>query len=115
VEVNVPTVVAEEVAANIPERVTESPLAEGVRIVPFLSQKLRSTTPLEVMSPVHDRFPVAPSTVHPVAAAPPARLMEVAVLLPGPILIVEPAPKALTVVALVLKRLSIPVADVVRV
>ena len=36
--VNVPTVVAEEVAANIPERVTESPAVAVERIVPFLVQ-----------------------------------------------------------------------------
>ena len=65
-----------------------------------------------VISPLQVRFPVAPSTVQPVADEPPARLTDVALLPPGPRLIVVPAPNALTVVALVFIRFSVPVADV---
>lgn len=67
------------------------------------------------MFPEHVRLPVAPSTVHPVSADPPAILTEVALVDAGPMLIDVPAPKALTVVALVLNRLRVPVADVARV
>jgi hypothetical protein len=67
------------------------------------------------MVPEQFKFPVAPSTVHPVAALPPARLIDVALLLPGPMLTVVPAPNALTVVALVLNTFKVPVAEVERV
>ena len=67
------------------------------------------------MFPLQVRFPVAPSTVQPVAPDPPARLINVALFDPGPISIVVAAPKALTSVALVLKTLSVPVADVPKV
>ena len=67
------------------------------------------------MSPEQVRFPVAPSTVQPVADAPPAILTVVAVDPPGATLIVEAFPKALITVALVLIRLTIPVAEVERV
>ncbi len=66
------------------------------------------------MFPLQVKFPVAPSTVQPVCDDPPARLTDVAVFDPGPILTDVPAPKALTVVALALKRFSVPVADVDR-
>jgi hypothetical protein len=67
------------------------------------------------MSPEQERFPVAPSTVQPVAPDPPAIFTVVAVEEPGAILIVEAAPKRLAVVELVLKTFSIPVAEVDRV
>jgi hypothetical protein len=67
------------------------------------------------MFPEQVRFPVAPSIVQPVAAAPPAILTVVAVAPAGAILTVDAVPNSLTVATLVLKRLSIPVADVVRV
>ncbi len=63
------------------------------------------------MSPEQERFPVAPSTVHPVAVLPPAILTVVAVAPPGAMSMVEALPKALTVVGVELKRLSV-VADV---
>jgi hypothetical protein len=83
--------------------------------VPVLLQSCSKVTPPLVTVPVHVRFPVAPSTVQPVAALPPARLTLVAVFDPGPILTVLAAPNALTVAALVLKTFNVPVADVERV
>ena len=65
-----------------------------------------------MISPEQIKFPVAPSTVQPVAVDPPAMLTEVALLPPGPRFMVVAVPSALTVVALLLKRFSIPVADV---
>ena len=70
---------------------------------------------LKLPVPEHVKLPVAPSIVQPVAPDPPAKLIEAAVAPVGPMLIEEAAPNALTVVVLVLNRLSIPVADVPRV
>lgn len=63
--------------------------------------------PVVDILPEHVKLPVTPSTVQPVFPEPPAKLMLVAVLLPGPMLIavVAPPPK-LIVVAVVLKRLT---------
>ena len=109
-----PLIVAPPVAVNNPPKVT---LSQSVPVVKVEVAALRlqyPTVPVvaPVIFPLQIRFPVAPSTVQPVAADPPAILTEVALLPPGPRLIVVAAPNALTVVALVLKRLSIPVADV---
>lgn len=61
--------------------------------------------------PVQVKFPVAPSTVQPVAPEPPAKFMEVAVVEPGPIFSVEAAPAKLTVVAveLIKSKVEVPV------
>ena len=75
-----------------------------------LCQNELSGIPLEYIVPEQERFPVAPSTVHPVALAPPARLMEVAVEEPGPMFIVPAAPARFRVpVRPVLNSARVPV------
>jgi len=110
----VPAIVAPPVAVNSPPRVTLSQSVPVVKVCVAAFRLQYPTVPLvaPVISPLHVRFPFVPSTVQPVCDDPPARLSDVAVLLPGPILIVDPAPNALTVVALLLKRFNVPVAVV---
>ena len=62
--------------------------------------------------PLQLRFPVAPSTVQPVADEPPAILTDVGLLLQGPKLIVVAVPSRLAVVTLALNRFNVPVAEV---
>ena len=59
------------------------------------------------MSPEQVKLPVAPSAVQPVAPEPPARLTEVAVAAPGPMLRVPAAPAKFTVVAVALIKLKV--------
>ena len=109
-----PEILAPPVAVNSPPRVTLSQSVPVVRVeVAALRLQYPTVPEVEpVISPLQVRFPVAPSTVQPVAVDPPAIFTDVALLLPGPKLIVVAAPSALTVVALVLNRLSVPVAEV---
>jgi hypothetical protein len=101
-----------EVVEIFPEVVMLSPALRGERVVVFLCQYCVRVVPPALMSPLQAKFPVAPSIVHPVFAEPPAMFTEAAVEPPGPILIVPAEPSVLTVVALVLKSESIPVAVV---
>ncbi len=66
------------------------------------------------MTPLQVRFPVAPSTVQPVFADPPARLTDVAVLDPGPILTAVIAPPPKFMVSAVVFRRSNEVDPVVK-
>jgi hypothetical protein len=113
----VPVNVAPAVAVNKPPKVSLSASVAVRMVAVALSREKYPIVPLvlPVMFPLQFKFPVAPSTVHPVAPAPPAIFTEVAVDPPGPMLIVDPAPNALTVVALVLKSVRVPVAEVERV
>jgi hypothetical protein len=110
----VPARVAPPVAVSAPPRVKASQSVAVVKVcvASFLFQKPTVPLVLPMILPEQVRVPVAPSTVQPVAALPPARFTEVAVAPPGPMLIADPAPKALTVVALVLKTFKVPVAEV---
>src|SRR5512137_1096159 len=109
-----PAILAPPVAVNSPPNVTLSQSVPVVR-VDFPASRLQyPTVPVvaPVIFPLQVRFPVAPSTVQPVCEDPPARLMLVGLLLPGPRFIVVAVPKALTVVTLLLKRFKVPVAEV---
>jgi len=110
----VPEILAPPVAVSNPPKVRLSQSLAVLKVCVPASLDQYPTVPVvaPVISPEHVRFPVAPSTVQPVAADPPARLIDVALHPPGPRLIVVPAPNALTVVALVFIRFSVPVADV---
>ncbi len=109
-----PAIVAPCVAVRSPPKVTLSQSVAVVNVADdaFLLQNPTVPSDEPVMSPLQVRFPVAPSTVQPVSVDPPARLTDVAVLDPGPMLIVPAVENSLTVVTLVLKRFNVPVADV---
>ncbi len=109
-----PAILAPPVAVKRPPKVTLSQSVPVVRVDVALSRLQYPTVPVvaPVIFPLHVRFPVAPSTVHPVCVDPPARFTEVALLPPGPRFIVVAVPSALTVATLLLNRFSVPVADV---
>ena len=99
--VNVAGAKADEVAAIV------SFAVRGERLPAFLCQYWFKAVPFVVIVPEHARFPVAPSTVHPVAPDPPAIAIVAAVPAPGPILNVEALPPK---VRLVLEAKAVKVA-----
>jgi hypothetical protein len=105
----VPLVLLKLPPCNAPDVLMVSPEVTGDKVVPVLfHHPWLPVVALVVIAPSHVRLPFAPFTVQPVAPAPPARFILVAVLLPGPILsaVVAPPPK-LMVVAVALRRLKV--------
>ena len=100
-------------AVRRPPSVSLSPAVAVVIVWVALSLEKYPMVPLlvPVILPLHVMFPFDPSIVHPVSVDPPARLIRTAAGPVAPIPIVDADWNALIEEALVLNRLSVPVAD----